>query len=84
MEQAGDCYIRVHADNELLSTTLAHVFRFYKDDIITTEDLIWARPHKLNQLELAPAVEDVMTRTFFKDEFYFEEFDVDWSGRVNN
>ena len=62
-----------------MSTTLAHVFRFYKDDIETSDDLVWARPHKLHQFALAPAVEEVMTRTFFKDAFYFEEFSVDWS-----
>jgi 8-oxo-dGTP pyrophosphatase MutT (NUDIX family) len=78
MEQAGDCYIRVHSNGELLSTTLAHVFRFYKDDIKTSDDLIWARPHRLGDYKLAPAVEEVMARTFFKDAFYFEEYDVDW------
>lgn len=79
MEHAGECYIRVSAGGGLVSTTLAHVFRFYKDDIETNENLIWARPHKLHQFALAPAVEEVMTRTFFKDAFYFEEFSVDWS-----
>lgn len=79
VEHAGDCYIRVYSDGELLSTTLAHVFRFYNDDIVTNDELIWARPHKLSQYALAPAVEDVMTRTFFKDSFYFEEFTVEWS-----
>ena len=78
IEHAGDCYIRVHADGALLSTTLAHVFRFYKDDIKTSADLVWARPHKLNEFELAPAVLEVMTRTFFKDTFYFEEYTVKW------
>ncbi len=79
MEHAGDCYIRVHSEGELLSTTLAHVFRFYKDDIAISDDLVWARPHKLHEFELAPAVEDVMTRTFFKDPFYFEEYNVNWN-----
>jgi len=80
MEHAGDCYIRVHSKGELVSTTLAHVFRFYKDDIETNDEIIWARPHKLNQYDLAPAVEEVMARTFFKDAFYFEEFDAQWDG----
>jgi len=79
MEHAGDCYIRVHADGALLSTTLAHVFRFYKDDIETSDDIVWARPHKVSQFTLAPAVEEIMARTFFKDPFYFEEYDVEWS-----
>jgi ADP-ribose pyrophosphatase YjhB (NUDIX family) len=78
VEHAGDCYIRVTANGELLSTTLAHVFRFYKDDIAVGEDIVWARPHKLYQYQLAPAVEEIMARTFFKDAFFFEEFTVEW------
>lgn len=78
MEHAGDCYIRVWSKDELVSTTLAHVFRLYHDDIIESDDLVWARPHKLAQYTLAPAVEEIMTRTFFKDPFYFEEFTVEW------
>jgi len=79
LEHAGDCYIRVYADAELLSTTLAHVFRFYKDDIQLNDTLQWVKPHKVQQLRLAPAVEEIMTRTFFKDSFYFEEYDVSWT-----
>lgn len=78
LSHAGDCYIRVYAGDKLLTTTLAHVFRLYTDDIVTDDALLWARPHKIAQLQLAPAVEDVMTRTFFNDPFFFEEFDVDW------
>ncbi len=79
LEHAGDCYIRVSIDGELVSTTLAHVMRLYRDDIMLDDTLMWARPHKLSELSLAPAVEEIMTRTFFKDSFYFEEFNVDWS-----
>ena len=82
LEHAGDCYIRVYTKGELLSTTLAHVFRFYSDDIQINDTLQWARPHKLAQLTLAPAVEDIMARTFFKDPFFFEEYDVDWYSKV--
>lgn len=78
VEHAGDCYIRVYSNGDLVSTTLAHVFRFYKDNITTNADLVWARPHKLHQYKLAPAVEEIMARTFFKDPFFFEEYDVDW------
>lgn len=74
VEHAGDCYIRVVSNGALLSTTLAHVFRFYRDDIATNESLQWIQPHKVSMLRLAPAVEEVMTRTFFKDSYYFEEF----------
>jgi ADP-ribose pyrophosphatase YjhB (NUDIX family) len=76
---AGDCYIRVKTGDETLSTTLAHIFKFNCDDIKTGDDLAWARPHKLRQFRLAPAVEEIMTRGFFNDPFFFEEFEVEWN-----
>lgn len=79
LEHAGDCYIRVHVGEDLLSTTLTHVFRFYTDEIQETDTLKWVKPHKVSLLKLAPAVEEVMARTFFKDPFFFEEYDVPWS-----
>jgi len=78
LTHAGDCYIRVKANGAILSTTLAHVFRFNRDDIATNETTQWARPHKLAQYELAPAVEAIVTRTFFNDDHFFEEFEEDW------
>jgi 8-oxo-dGTP pyrophosphatase MutT (NUDIX family) len=75
---AGDCYIRVYDGSELLTTTLAHVFRFDRDDIEAGDNLQWVRPHKLQQLTLAPAVEKIMTRAFFNDPYFFEEFDETW------
>lgn len=82
LEHAGDCYIRVKSNETLLSTTIAHVFRAYREYDIVNENLMWARPHKIAELRLAPAVEEVMSRTFFKDPFYFEEFDVTWDNEI--
>lgn len=78
MTHAGDCYIRVKDGDEIISTTLAHIFTFNRDDIQTTEDVVWARPHKLGQYRLAPAVEAIVARGFFKDPFFFEEFETEW------
>lgn len=76
MTHAGDCYIRVKLEGgEVLSTTLAHVFKFDRDDISTNENIEWARPHKLSKYQLAPAVEAVVARCFFNDPFFFEEFE---------
>ena len=75
---AGDAYIRVKVGEEVLSTTLAHVFRFNTDDIKTSNTVVWARPHKLDKFRLAPAVKEIMTRGFFNDPFFFEEFEVNW------
>jgi len=79
MRHVGDCYIRVKSGDEILSTTLAHIFKFNRDDIQTSDDIIWARPHKLHTYALAPAVEDIVARGFFNDPFFFEEFEATWS-----
>ena len=78
MTHAGDCYVRVKAEGLVISTTFAHIFRFNTDFIVERDDLMWARPHKLDQYSMAPAVEAVMTRGFFNDPFFFEEFEVEW------
>lgn len=78
LAHAGDCYIRVKSDEEVVSSTLAHVFRFDRDNIQTSDTVQWARPHKLGQYQLAPAVEQIMTRAFFRDKHFFEEFEEDW------
>lgn len=80
-KHVGDCYIRVRqaeAHEEFLSTTLAHVCRFNTDDIKPSEDLIWVNPAKLNKLRLAPAVAEIVARSFFNDPFFFEEFTVSY------
>lgn len=78
MKHAGDCYIRVKIENTILSTTLAHVFTFNRDDIETSENIVWVRPHKLHNFKLAPAVEEIVARGFFNDPFFFEEFETEW------
>jgi ADP-ribose pyrophosphatase YjhB (NUDIX family) len=77
VEHAGDCYIRVKNNGKAVTTTLAHVFRFDDDTIRTTDDVKWFRPHKISQLDLAPAVQEIVARTFFRDDFFFEEYEVD-------
>lgn len=78
LEHAGDCYIRVTMDGEILSTTLAHVFRFDRDDIATSDSLVWVQPHKLSNYHLAPAVEQIVARSFFRDPYFFEEYTAQW------
>jgi ADP-ribose pyrophosphatase YjhB (NUDIX family) len=57
--------------------TLAHVVRFESDAIVATDDLQWVEPLDLPTLPLAPAVEQIVTRAFFGDKFFFEEFRVE-------
>lgn len=76
--RAGDSYVRIRYDNEILSTQLLHIFRFEVDAVHDAKQLVWARPHKIAQYALAPCVEQIMSRTFFKDEHFFEEFTENW------
>ena len=78
VRHAGDAYIRVHTDGEVLSNTLVHIFRFETDDIVETETIKWVQPLKLLRLNLAPAVEDIVSRSFFGDEHFFAEFSHRW------
>jgi len=76
-KHTGDAYIRVINEGEILTSTLAHIFRFNSDDIKPDFSTIWAKPHKLRSYKLAPAVEEIIARSFFNDPFFFEEFNVE-------
>ena len=74
---AGDCYIRVRdkGNGEIIMSTLAHIFRLNADNIELDDRQEWVRPHKLSRYDLAPAVEQIVTRTFFRDPYFFEEYE---------
>lgn len=76
LRHVGDCYIRIQTDGVIESATLAHIIRFETDSIRATDTLQWVEPLDLPKLKLAPAVEYIVTRSFFGDEFFFEEFTV--------
>lgn len=78
MHHAGNCYVRVRRGNTHISTTLIHVFTFNSDDISVESPFLWAQPHSLPQLSMSPGVDQIIARTFFRDPFYFEEFDAQW------
>lgn len=78
IRHAGDCYVRVHYGDTPLSVMLAHVFAFETDDIGTTDQLQWVRPHKLQTIDLVPGTEEIIARTFFRDPFYFEDYSFEW------
>ena len=56
--------------------TLVHVVRFETDAIAASDSLQWVEPLDLPKLKLAPAVEQIVARAFFGDDFFFEEFRV--------
>lgn len=74
IRHVGDCYIRVFDNDAPLTVTFVHIFALQSDTIIPTEDQMWIHPRKLHKVTLAPAVEQIVARTFFRDPFFFEEF----------
>ena len=71
---AGDCYIRVTSDDQNITSTLAHIFKCIVDNVGQKENQIWVHPRELNNYNLAPVVEKIISRTFFNDVHFFEEF----------
>jgi len=74
LRHAGDCYIRVTESDAPITLTFAHIFSFDSDDVELTDELTWVHSRQLHKVELAPAVEQIVARTFFRDPFFFEEF----------
>jgi ADP-ribose pyrophosphatase YjhB (NUDIX family) len=75
---AGDCYIRVQDEVEIVISTLAHIFRGQSDAIRPAENILWTSPETLPDLPLAPAVREIVSRTARQDSYFFEEYLVDW------
>lgn len=69
-------HLNTREDWQIESRTLVHLVRFETDAIAASDTLLWAEPLALTKLKLAPAVEQIVTRAFFGDEFFFEEFRV--------
>lgn len=62
----GDAYIRVLVDGEILSSTFVHICRFELDSCPETDTIRWCAPLKLRNYELAPAVEQIVSRSFWR------------------
>lgn len=78
VRHVGDCYIRVSTGATPLCTTFVHVFRYEIDKTFPDDSIIWVDPIKLGRYDLAPAVEQVIARSFFGDEYFFAEFEHEW------
>ena len=78
ISHVGDCYIRVRHDDKVKISTLVHVFYGTTNEDLETEHLKWIAPHKISQLDIAPAIDQIVARTFFRDPYFFEEYEVAW------
>jgi hypothetical protein len=61
---------------ETESRTLAHIVRFESDDIVIDDHFKWVSPLDIAHAKSTPGTEQIVTRAFFGDDFFFEEFTV--------
>lgn len=71
----GDAYLRIIGSENVLMSSLMHVFRFEADGLKPHGDFQWVQPHRLPSERLAPGIMQIITRSFFDDALFFEEFD---------
>lgn len=57
--------------------TLVHVVRFETDDLVETDTAKWIEPLAIAKMNPAPGVEQIIARSFFGDDFFFDEFRVE-------
>ena len=78
ISHAGDSYIRVLQNGDVKISTLAHIFYGTTDDSIEGDLFKWVPPHKIDTLDTSPAISEIIARTFFRDKYFFEEYELDW------
>lgn len=74
LRHAGDAYLRVRRDDTQLSRTLFHVFRAEVRGATTVHNGKWVGLHSLPNYQLTPGTDAIISRSFFGDGFFFEEF----------
>jgi ADP-ribose pyrophosphatase YjhB (NUDIX family) len=78
-QHVGDAYIRIKQGDDVLMSTLAHVFYGQVEGLEEPNEYWrWVPLRSLDERDTAPAISDIIARTLFRDPFFFEEFDVSW------
>lgn len=79
LAHAGDCYIRVNYQHEVTISSLVHVFYGQTNNrSLANDHLNWISPHKVDLIDTTPGTKEIIARTFFRDPYFFEEFDETW------
>lgn len=82
VKHVGDCYVRTHKGKLAIGSVLNHVVRVDAHGIDATDEFAWFEPLSLSQMILVPGTESVITRAFFNDNFFFEEYTVQLKDQV--
>lgn len=72
----GDCYIRVRLEDDIVLTTLAHIFHAR----VSSGDAIgkWWSVSDISNSQLAPAVLEIVDIVAKSESHFFAEFALDW------
>ena len=77
IKHIGSCQLRISADGTTVSDRLMHICKATTDTKTSPSDnLIWVDPHDLHKTDLTPGTQEIISRSFFFDPFFFEEYDV--------
>ena len=75
LRHVGDAYIRTVSGSDIVSSTLVHVMRGESDSFTIDGEHQWVQPYRLVNERLTPGIEQFITRSFFGDTFFFEEYE---------
>lgn len=79
LRQVGVCMIRALINGELVSYVLANVFiAELNEDHVMHENTLWCDQIERKELQLMPATEQIIQKTLTAEEFFFEEYDIEW------
>lgn len=80
VKHAGSCYVRIYKDKIALTSTLNHVVRFtVASGSKLPAGLEWSDLISLSERKLVPGDNQIISRTAFGDDFFFEEFVINLS-----
>jgi ADP-ribose pyrophosphatase YjhB (NUDIX family) len=77
----GDCYIYAKVNGQIVSSVMAHIFSAALDtgEVDTEKHAVrWVSETERGQLQLGPAVEEIVAETETDQGFFFKTFDVNW------
>ena len=76
LKHVGDCYIRVFSKDLVQSSTLAHIFHTKTIKNFEEENTQWISSGNLTDLNLAPAVENIINKALSNKPPILDEFNV--------
>lgn len=75
VRHAGDCYVRLRVKDIVIENNLFHVIRAEIKQSTFTEECEWVGLYSIPKYSLTPGTDAIISRSFFGDGFFFEEFD---------